>query len=75
MSGEVSTHGVYGRGDKELRNICLEISKRYEIRFLEIGADVDYVHFFVEAVPTYSPKKIVTIKSITSREISGPYRR
>ena len=56
--------------DKELRDVCLEISKRYEIRFLEIGADMDHVHFLVQTVPMYSPKKIVqTIKSITAREI------
>jgi len=29
-----------------LRNICLEISARYEIHFLEIGFDEDHIHFF-----------------------------
>lgn len=56
--------------DKVLREACLEIAKRYEIVFLEIGVDKDHVHFLVQSVPTYSPKKIVqTIKSITAREI------
>ncbi len=56
--------------DKKLKEVCLEISKRYEITFLEIGTDKDHVHFLVQSVPTYSPKKIVqTIKSITAREI------
>ena len=56
--------------DKELKDVCLEIAKRYEIVFLEIGADQDHVHFLVQSVPTYSPTKIVrTIKSITAREI------
>jgi len=56
--------------DNELKNICLEISKRYEIRFLEIGVDKDHVHFLIQAIPMYSPKKIVQmIKSITAREI------
>ena len=56
--------------DKALRDICLEISKRYEIVFLEIGVHKDHVHFLVQSVPTYSPKKVVqTIKSITAREI------
>ena len=56
--------------DKILREVCLEIAKRYEIVFLEIGVDKDHVHFLVQSVPTYSPKKIVqTIKSITAREI------
>ena len=56
--------------DKELRDVCLEISKRYEIRFLEIGTDMDHVHFLVQTIPMYSPRKIAqTIKSITAREI------
>ena len=56
--------------DKKLKEVCLEISKRYEITFLEIGTDKDHVHFLVQSVPAYSPKKIVqTIKSITAREI------
>jgi REP element-mobilizing transposase RayT len=56
--------------DEKLKEVCLEISKRYEITFLEIGTDKDHVHFLVQSVPMYSPKKIVqTIKSITAREI------
>jgi len=56
--------------DGKLREVCLEISKRYEIIFLEIGTDEDHVHFLVQSVPKYSPKKIVQrIKSITAREI------
>ena len=56
--------------DQVLKEICLEIADRYEIDFLEIGVDNDHVHFLVQSVPMYSPKKIVrTIKSITAREI------
>jgi len=56
--------------EKKLKDICLEISLRYEIEFLEIGVDKDHVHFLVQAVPTYSPKKVAqTIKSLTAREI------
>lgn len=56
--------------DNKLKEVCLEISKRYEIKFLEIGTDEDHIHFFLQSVPMYSPKKIVqTIKSITAREI------
>ena len=56
--------------DKELKAVCLEIAKRYEIEFLEIGTDGDHVHFLVQSVPSYSPTKIVRIiKSITAREI------
>lgn len=56
--------------DKILKEVCLEISNRHEIVFIEIGVDKDHVHFLVQSVPMYSPKKIVqTIKSITAREI------
>ena len=56
--------------DLEVKKVCLEIAKRFEINFLEIGTDKDHVHFLVQSVPMYSPKKIVqTIKSITAREI------
>jgi REP element-mobilizing transposase RayT len=56
--------------DKTIKDICIEISKRYQIHFLEIGTDDNHVHFLVQSVPTYSPTKIVTIiKSITAREV------
>ena len=56
--------------DETLKEICLEISKRYEIEFLEIGTDKNHVHFLVQSVPNYSATKIVQIiKSITAREI------
>jgi putative transposase len=56
--------------DKNLVECCSEIEKRYEITFLEIGTDKNHVHFLVQASPTYSPTKIVTIiKSITARYI------
>ena len=53
-----------------LKETCLEISERYEIYFLEIGADKNHVHFLVQSVPKYSPTEIITIiKSITARQI------
>ena len=56
--------------DAELKEICLEIEKRYQIKFLEIGTDEDHVHFLIQSVPTYSVTKIVTmLKSLTAREI------
>jgi REP element-mobilizing transposase RayT len=56
--------------DEKLKEVCLEISKRFEIVFLEIGTDKDHVHFLVQSVPMLSPKRIVQIiKSITAREI------
>jgi len=56
--------------DQVLREVCLDIEKRYQIKFLEIGTDEDHVHFLVQSVPTYSVTKIVTtIKSITASQI------
>ena len=40
------------RVDEVLREVCLEIEKRYEIKFVEIGVDKDHVHFLVQCVPT-----------------------
>ena len=56
--------------DAVLKEVCLEIAKRYEIRFLEIGTDKDHAHFLIQSIPTYSPSRIVRmIKSLTAREI------
>ena len=33
--------------DRVLSEMCLEISKRYEINFLEIGTDKDHAHFLI----------------------------
>jgi putative transposase len=56
--------------DKVLVETCNEIELRYEVHFLEIGADADHVHFLVQSVPTYSVTEIVrTIKSLIAREV------
>ncbi|MCY7348155.1 MAG: IS200/IS605 family transposase [Pyrinomonadaceae bacterium] len=56
--------------EAKLKEVCAEIQKRYEIEFLEIGADGDHVHFLVQSVPKLCPQKIVqVIKSLTAREI------
>jgi putative transposase len=56
--------------EEALREVCLEIEKRYEIKFLEIGADEDHVHFLVQSVPVKSVAEVVrVIKSISAREI------
>lgn len=56
--------------DLSLKEICIEISKRYDIIFIEIGTDSDHVHFLIQSVPVESPSKIFrTVKSITVKEI------
>lgn len=58
------------RVDGVLKEVCLEVEKRYQIKFLEIGTDKDHVHFLVQSVPRYSVTKIVTmLKNLTAREI------
>ena len=59
-----------GSVEETLRDVCLEISKRYDVQFLEIGTDRDHVHFLIQSVPMYSVTRIVKmVKSITAREI------
>ena len=56
--------------DQVVKEVCLDIAKRYEVEFLEIGTDKDHVHFLVQSIPSYSPTKIITmIKSFTAKEV------
>ena len=56
--------------EETLKNVCVGISQRYEINFVEIGSDEDHVHFLIQTVPMMRPKDVVQkIKSITAREI------
>ena len=56
--------------EEVLREICLDIEKRYQMKFLKIGTDQDHVHFLVQSVPTYRVTNLVAmIKSLTAREI------
>ena len=53
-----------------LKGACVEIEKRWEIVFLEVGLDRDHAHFLIQSVPTYSPTRIVrTVKSVIAREV------
>jgi REP element-mobilizing transposase RayT len=56
--------------DKLVKEVCLEIGRRHEIHFIEIGMDKDHAHFLVQSVPMLNVTRIVTIvKSITAREV------
>ncbi|WP_281991547.1 IS200/IS605 family transposase [Aquimarina aggregata] len=56
--------------DETLLKVCLEIEKRYELHFLEIGTDKDHIHFLMQSVSIKSPTGIVKmLKSITAREL------
>ena len=55
---------------ESLKHICIDISERYEINFIEIGYESDHVHFLLQSIPTYSVSEIVIkLKSITAREL------
>ncbi len=62
---------VFNKGiDTTLKEVCMEIEKRYEVHFLEIGTDQDHVHFLIQSVPRKSATEIIRmLKSITAREI------
>jgi len=61
---------IDGEVDRLIKETCLEIEKRYEIHFVEIGTDKDHVHFLVQSVPTIAVNRMVTvIKSITAKEV------
>jgi len=56
--------------DSKLRDICIEISERYEINFVEIGNDLDHMHILLQSIPTITVARLVTIiKSITAKEM------
>lgn len=56
--------------EKSLVVVCKNIENRFEIHFLEIGADENHVHFLIQSVPMMPPKTIVqVVKSITAREL------
>ena len=57
-----------------LKEICLQITERYEIHFVEIGYESDHVHFLVQGVPTMNVSEIAkTIKSITAKQLFQRY--
>lgn len=56
--------------DKEIKEIYIEIQKRYDMHFVKIGIDNDHVHFLIQSVFMISPAKIAqVVKSITVREV------
>jgi len=56
--------------DGIIKETCLEIEKRYEMRFLEIGMDGDHAHFLIQGVPKYNPSGMIRIvKNLTARAV------
>jgi putative transposase len=60
--------------DLSLKKICIEISKRSEIFFIEIGTDKDNFNFLIQSLPMLSLIRIIqTVKSIKAKEIFKLY--
>ena len=56
--------------ERSLVDVCRNIEQRFEIHFIEIGADENHVHFMIQSVPMMSAKNIVqAVKSITAKEL------
>lgn len=55
---------------ESLKDICIEISARYEMNFVEIGYEPNHVHFLVQSVPSMSVAEIsMKLKSITAKQL------
>jgi putative transposase len=55
---------------ESLKDICIDISDRYEINFVEIGYESDHVHFLIQSVPSLSVSEIIMkLKSITAKQL------
>jgi putative transposase len=56
--------------EKTIVELGTGISLRYEIYFVEIGADENHIHFLIQSVPKLSVEVIVrTVKSIMAKEV------
>ncbi|MCA9356721.1 IS200/IS605 family transposase [Candidatus Kaiserbacteria bacterium] len=52
-----------------LKALALELEKRYELHFLEIGIDKDHVHFLIQTIPALAPSELAnTVKGNLSRQ-------
>lgn len=53
-----------------LVNVCMEIEETSDIEFIEIGTDVNHVHFLIQTTPNYSVAQYVKmIKGRTANRI------
>jgi putative transposase len=51
--------------DMTLKDVCLEIEKRYDVHFLEIGTDKNHVHYFNPKLRNSKTMKCKNQKYIT----------
>ena len=58
--------------ERVINEMCEEIQKRYEIRFLKADMDKDNLPFTIQSVLTISPKKnIQIVKSIIAGKVQN----
>ena len=56
--------------ETELKNILLEIAKRYDYEIFEIETMPDHIHLFIGVNPTVAPTDVIrTLKSISAIEL------
>ena len=55
--------------DEVMKDVCMEIEKRYQMKFLEICTDKDHVHFLEQSIPTYIVTRVylMVLRSVTER--------
>ncbi len=44
--------------DTVLKEVCLDIAKRYAIIFLEMGTDKEHAHFLMQSIPPTVPPRL-----------------
>ena len=56
--------------ENTIKEICEGIEVGYEIKFIEIGLDIDHIHFLIQGIPSMSITQMIKIiKSITAKEV------
>ena len=60
--------------EESIKNICIKISERYEIKFLEVGLDEDHIHLLIQSIPKLSVSIIVRPSLILCQYIDTELR-
>lgn len=59
---------LQGTVETRFKELVFECGKKYHLRILALETDIDHVHCFISATPSWSPAKIVGyLKGYTSR--------
>ena len=58
--------------ESSLVQVCKSIESRYEIHFVEIGADENHVHFLIQSIPMLSVKYRSSCKKYYCKRAFSP---